>query len=59
MGVVFQVNYLDVSEDRAGRDSDQSSYQQSDERDTESESDGTVEYGECCWSGRGLAINAY
>ena len=39
------MNYLDVSEDR-GRDSDQSSYQQSDERDTESESDGGVEYGE-------------
>jgi len=52
---LFQVNYLDVSEDRAGRDSDQSSYQQSDDRDSESESDGTVEYGEwwvwsnCLW----------
>lgn len=43
--VCYQVNYLDVSEDR-GRDSDQSSYQQSDEHETESESDGGNEYGE-------------
>ena len=35
---LVQVNYLDVSEDR-GRDSDQSSYQQSDERESESDSD--------------------
>ena len=41
------MNYLDVSEER-GRDSDQSSYQQSDERDTESESDGGGDFvGKC------------
>lgn len=39
----MQVNYLDASEER-GRDSDQSSYQQSDERESESESDGGQDF---------------
>ena len=46
-----QVNYLDASGDidRLGRDSDQSSYKQSDEDTTEEESDDEVEFptGEC------------
>lgn len=37
------MNYLDASEEK-GRDSDQSSYQQSDERETESDSDGGQDF---------------
>lgn len=40
---ILQVNYLDASEER-GRDSDQSSYQQSDERETDTDSDAGTDF---------------